>query len=201
RFIFLSLIGLHFYSSLTIFLDKPQESVMKSGLIISLLLSTAFTVNAAQKTVNIYQATTKGAGDKIGTVVISETPYGLVFTPALNGLAVGIHGFHIHEKGSCEPSTKGDIITPAGAPGGHYDPQKTAKHLGPYNANGHLGALPALHVNAKGQATYPVLAPRLKTLAQINGRALMIHAGGDNHSDEPQTLGGGGARLACGVIE
>ena len=28
----------------------------------------------------------------------------------------------------------------------------------------------------------------------------MIHAGGDNYSDQPQPLGGGGARIACGVI-
>jgi len=27
----------------------------------------------------------------------------------------------------------------------------------------------------------------------------MIHAGGDNYTDEP-ALGGGGARVACGVI-
>ncbi|SUT85383.1 superoxide dismutase [Actinobacillus ureae] len=27
----------------------------------------------------------------------------------------------------------------------------------------------------------------------------MIHAGGDNHSDHPAALGGGGPRMACGV--
>jgi Cu-Zn family superoxide dismutase len=29
----------------------------------------------------------------------------------------------------------------------------------------------------------------------------MVHAGGDNYADEPQKLGGGGARVACGVAE
>jgi len=29
----------------------------------------------------------------------------------------------------------------------------------------------------------------------------MIHAGGDNMSDKPEPLGGGGARYACGVIK
>jgi Cu-Zn family superoxide dismutase len=29
----------------------------------------------------------------------------------------------------------------------------------------------------------------------------MIHAGGDNHSDTPAPLGGGGGRMACGVIK
>jgi Cu-Zn family superoxide dismutase len=28
----------------------------------------------------------------------------------------------------------------------------------------------------------------------------MIHQGGDNYSDDPKKLGGGGARVACGVI-
>ncbi|TXH61396.1 MAG: superoxide dismutase [Cu-Zn] SodC2, partial [Thiothrix sp.] len=60
--------------------------------------------------------------------------------------------------------------------------------------------LPALYVDSEGKATNPVLAPRLK-LADLSGRALMIHAGGDNHSDHPAPLGGGGARMACGVIQ
>jgi Cu-Zn family superoxide dismutase len=29
----------------------------------------------------------------------------------------------------------------------------------------------------------------------------MIHEGGDNYADEPKPLGGGGARIACGVVE
>jgi Cu-Zn family superoxide dismutase len=29
----------------------------------------------------------------------------------------------------------------------------------------------------------------------------MVHVGGDNYSDKPKPLGGGGARFACGVIE
>ena len=45
-----------------------------------------------------------------------------------------------------------------------------------------------------------LLAPRIK-LSEIKGRSLMIHAGGDNYSDDPKPLGGGGARVACGVIE
>ncbi|HDI6039899.1 TPA: superoxide dismutase family protein, partial [Escherichia coli] len=35
---------------------------------------------------------------------------------------------------------------------------------------------------------------------EINGRSLMIHIGGDNHHDHPEPLGGGGARIACGII-
>ncbi len=84
------------------------------------------------------------------------------------------------------------------AAGGHLDPSKTTQHLGPYSDQGHLGDLPALIVDKDGNANLPMLAPRLK-IADILNHSLMIHAGGDNYSDNP-TLGGGGARIACGVI-
>ena len=86
------------------------------------------------------------------------------------------------------------------AAGGHFDPEKTGKHLGPY-ADGHLGDLPAIYVAEDGTASYPVLAPRLKKISDIEGKALMVHVGGDNHADRPKPLGGGGDRFACGVIK
>jgi Cu-Zn family superoxide dismutase len=88
---------------------------------------------------------------------------------------------------------------PGLAAGGHYDPAGAGRHAGPYE-NGHLGDLPALYVDANGKANNPVLAPRLK-LSDLKGRSLMIHAGGDNYSDNPKKLGGGGARMACGVLK
>lgn len=135
----------------------------------------------------------------VGEVKVEETAYGLLFTPTLKGLPAGVHGFHVHQNGSCAPAMKDGKMSPAEAAGGHMDPAKTGKHLGPY-AEGHLGDLPAIYVNADGTATYPVLAPRLKKLSEVEGHALMVHAGGDNHADMPSPLGGGGARLACGVL-
>lgn len=149
-------------------------------------------------TVEMHVVDAKGVGAAIGTVVISETAYGLVFTPALTGLPAGLHGFHLHANASCEPAEKDGKAVAAGAAGGHYDPADTKQH-GTAWGNGHLGDLPALYVDANGVATNPVLAPRLK-MADLQGRALMIHAGGDNHADHPAPLGGGGARVACGVI-
>ena len=90
-------------------------------------------------------------------------------------------------------------MTPGQAAGGHFDPKKTGKHLGP-NGDGHLGDLPVLVVDKDGKATTPVVASRLK-VADLKGHSLMIHAGGDNYSDTPKPLGGGGARVACGVVE
>ena len=154
---------------------------------------------AASEQVAIHQVTAEGIGKSLGTVTIDETPYGLQFTPDLQGLQPGIHGFHVHAKGSCEPGESDGKRVAAGAAGGHLDPASSGKHLGPY-AEGHLGDLPAVYVDDKGNATYPVLAPRLKSLKEIKGKALMVHVGGDNHADHPKPLGGGGARYACGVI-
>ena len=123
----------------------------------------------------------------------------MLFTPALNGLPPGVHGFHIHENPSCDTAEKEGKPVAALAAGGHFDPTGTKIHAGPY-ADGHLGDLPALYVTDDGKATTQVLAPRLKKLSEIKGHAIMVHAGGDNHSDSPAPLGGGGARIACGVI-
>jgi Cu-Zn family superoxide dismutase len=62
-----------------------------------------------------------------------------------------------------------------------------------------LGDLPVLYVDAAGRATRNSWAPRLKT-TDLAGRAIIIHAGGDNYSDNPKKLGGGGSRVACGVV-
>lgn len=89
---------------------------------------------------------------------------------------------------------------PAWPPAGITIHQKTGKHHGPHAQGGHKGDLPPLVVNPDGTATLPVIAPHLK-LRDLSGKALMIHAGGDNYSDQPAPLGGGGGRIACGVIK
>lgn len=140
------------------------------------------------------------AGPAAGKVSVTESKFGLVFTPSLSGLPTGLHGFHVHEKPSCDSAQQGGKVVPGGAAGGHYDPKGTKRHGTPWGEEGHLGDLPPLYVDDKGNATNPVLAPRLK-MSDIRGRALMIHAGGDNHSDHPEPLGGGKGRIACGVIQ
>lgn len=172
-----------------------QIALLASGLVMSLA---ALSAGAAERSVTLNTATASGDGPAVGTVRIVETSYGLAFYPALKGLTPGQHGFHVHDKGSCAPTEKDGVKTPAGAAGGHYDPKNSGKHGEPWG-DGHLGDLPALYVAADGTATSPVLAPRLK-LADVAQHALMVHVGGDNHSDHPAPLGGGGARMACGVI-
>ncbi|MGV6988050.1 superoxide dismutase [Cu-Zn] SodC [Testudinibacter sp. P80/BLE/0925] len=137
----------------------------------------------------------------IGKIVVTESDYGLVFTPELRDLTPGLHGFHLHQNPSCDAKEKDGKLVAGLAAGGHWDPEKAEKHGFPWEKGAHLGDLPALTVNQDGTATNPVLAPRLKKLADIKQRSIMIHAGGDNHADHPAPLGGGGARMACGVIK
>lgn len=160
----------------------------------------AFCVGSAwaDMTVQLNQVDENGVGVAVGPVTLSETPYGLVFMPALKGLTPGLHGFHVHANPSCNPAEQNGKAVAALAAGGHYDPADSKRHDTPWGS-GHLGDLPALYVDAGGNANQPVLAPRLK-MADVVGRSLMIHAGGDNHSDHPAPLGGGGVRIACGVI-
>lgn len=153
---------------------------------------------AADVSVNMNIVTEKGVGEAIGTIVASESPYGVVLTPTLKGLPHGLHGFHMHVNPSCDAGEKDGKMVAGLAAGGHFDPAKTEKHGMPWG-DGHLGDLPALYVDMDGKATQPVLAPRLK-MVDLKGHSLMIHAGGDNHADHPNPLGGGGARMACGVI-
>ncbi|NKI74005.1 superoxide dismutase [Cu-Zn] SodC1 [Dickeya sp. CFBP 2040] len=166
-----------------------------AGLFVSAL------AHSASTTVTLKEALPTGDGNTLGDITITETEYGLLFSPSLKGLQPGIHGFHVHTNASCAPGEQNGNKVPALAAGGHLDPQKTGQHLGPYNSKGHLGDLPGLVVNADGTANYEVLAPRLKSLSEVKNHALMIHTGGDNYADMPKELGGGGMRIACGVIQ
>ena len=149
-----------------------------------------------QVTINAVSPT--GIGAAIGSIHLEDSSAGLVLHTQLSQLPAGPHGFHIHEVGSCAPASKDGKMGAALAAGSHFNPNKAQNHGTPLT--GHLGDLPVLNVQADGTAQVMLVAPRLK-LADVQGRAIMIHAGGDNYSDSPKALGGGGDRIACGVIQ
>jgi Cu-Zn family superoxide dismutase len=164
------------------------------------LLIASVSAQAEELVIQMHLIDSAGVGKAIGTVKASSSPpYGTILTPNLSALTPGLHGFHVHQNPNCGPAEKQGKRVPGLTAGGHYDPAGTGRHKGPYS-NGHLGDLPALYVDADGKASHPVLAPRLK-VSVFKGRSLMIHAGGDNYSDHPKKLGGGGARVACGVVK
>jgi Cu-Zn family superoxide dismutase len=139
-------------------------------------------------------------GKKLGAIHFEDTNKGLKITPDIQNLLPGQKGFHIHENASCEATLGADQKwVAAGAAGGHFDPKKSGQHLGPKN-EGHLGDLPALEVNVSGVANQESMAPRLK-IKDIIGHSIVIHQNGDNYADQPEKLGGGGPRVACGVLK
>jgi Cu-Zn family superoxide dismutase len=172
---------------------------MNRTLISLALLGLASLPAWADQVVEVHAVSMDGIGDSIGTVTFSDSDKGLVIKPDLKKLSPGAHGFHIHQNPSCDTSEKDGKKVAGGAAGGHYDPDSSGKHEGP-EGHGHHGDLPTLLANDAGVANQPVVAPRLK-LADVKGRSIMIHEGGDNYSDQPKPLGGGGGRIACGVIQ
>ena len=174
---------------------------MKTELRLALLAAAlAAGAASAQNRVEMTLIDIKGVGASIGTVELAAAPKGggVIFTPMLKGLPPGEHGFHVHEFGNCGAKEKDGKLSAGEMAGDHYDPKKVHKHEGP-TGSGHLGDLPPLKVDAKGNATQAVTAPRL-TLKDLRRKALVIHEGGDNLSDQPKPNGGGGARIACGVV-
>lgn len=171
---------------------------MKAHMIALLGLALSAAAVADELTIEMHEVDSEGVKDSIGTITVTDTSYGALFTPDLTGLRPGLHGFHIHENPSCEPAEKDGEPVAALSAGGHFDPFDSGKHEGPYGA-GHLGDLPPLTADAFTKATHPVMAPRVNT-SNLTGRALIIHEHGDNYSDDPAPLGGGGARFACGVV-
>ena len=91
-----------------------------------------------------------------------------------------------------------DTLEPAAAPL-DFDPSHNLSHEGPLGF-GHLGDLPYLTIGADGTDHETLLAPHIRDVLGLKNRSLIIHAGGDNYADDPKPLGGGGARIACGVL-
>ena len=165
---------------------------MKKGLLAIALCCVTQCVLAATVTIPIYKVAPEGdKGAAICSVIATDTNEGLLLIPHVVGLVPGNYGFHIHENPDC---TNNGL-----AAGGHFDPEKHNQHLGPYSDRGHAGDLPVLVVDKTSKKPLPTVAPQL-TVKDILDHSIMIHEGGDNYFDMPTTLGGGGPRMACGVI-
>ncbi len=167
---------------------------------VSLALGVSAQTASAAVYANLYLATPDGPGAPVGSIIVSDSAAGARFKMNLHGLPPGQHGFHEHHNGSCDPGMKDGMPVPAGKAGSHEDPNLTGRHEGP-GGGGHMGDLPLLTVAENGADTETVIAPRIKDSTSLIGHTLVIHAGGDNYSDKPDPLGGGGPRIACGVVQ
>ncbi len=148
----------------------------------------------------IYQTTEEGDGEgrTIGRATFTDMDGGVKVFVWVKDLTPGEHGMHAHQYPSCAPVRKNGLIEKAGQAGGHFDPTYSGKHAGP-GGSGHKGDFPPLYADKHGNAERDFFVQGLKA-ADFKNRSLIIHAGGDNFSDSPLPLGGGGARVACGII-
>ena len=157
----------------------------------------------AQEVATIEAQVTTAEGQSAGTVIFEQVNHGVVVTARLENLPEGPHGFHIHERGACEPPSFDSA-------GGHYNPTD-ASHGYDTPQGYHAGDLPNVYVAADGTATADFFVPHLTlardpeqadeapfTLADADGSAIMVHAQIDDY--RAATPDSTGARIACGVI-
>jgi Cu-Zn family superoxide dismutase len=135
-------------------------------------------------------------GKEIGNVALSELAQGVrIFAQAAN-VPPGVHAFHIHETGQCDPPEFESA-------GGHYNP--TDQQHGWNNAEGpHAGDLPNVHVQEDGVLAIEYFTDAVTlgegdtTLFDDDGSAIVMHEGADDYQTDP--TGAAGPRIACGVI-
>lgn len=143
---------------------------------------------------SVYALTLEGLGDVTGSITVSPLEEGIIITIDASNLPSGEHGFHIHETNTLGPSTnESGAITIGGTAKGHWDPDNTGIHTGPMG-NGHRGDLYRIVVDQNGFVQSTQTNMRIN-INDILGKAFMIHVNGDNYSDTPAPLGGGGGRL------
>ena len=137
-------------------------------------------------------------GEEIGHAELVETPNeGVLIRVRVEGLEPGTHGFHIHETGEC-------TAPEFASAGGHYAPRGHAHGL--LHPHGkHAGDLLNLVVPESGAVATERLAPGVTLMAgahgslfDADGSALVIHANADDYESQP--AGGGGPKVACGVV-
>lgn len=134
-------------------------------------------------------------GQAIGDATLVQTPHGVLMTVALHGVPPGMHAFHIHAIGKCEP--------PFTSAGGHFNPADR-KHGIENPAGMHAGDLPNIYVPEGGALKFDVFVPSVSLtggkddLFNADGSSLVIHAGPDDYKSDP--AGDAGPRIDCGVI-
>lgn len=136
-------------------------------------------------------------GEKTGEATLTEEDKGVSIHIKAWDLPEGVHGFHIHNKGMCDPPTfesAGEHFNPSDAKHGFDNPE------GP-----HAGDLPNLEVGSNGTVEATILNEMVtlkkgesNSLDHPDGTSLVIHEKADDYVSQP--AGDSGERIACGVI-
>jgi len=131
--------------------------------------------------------------DFAGTISVTPEGSGVRIVADVAGVDTdGLHGIHVHENGQCDHEGEGgQHFTSAG---GHFNPSGT-EHACPPTDPRHAGDLGNIEVS--GGTGHLELSVSNLTADQLNGKALILHAGEDDCKTQP--TGNAGDRLACGV--
>lgn len=137
-------------------------------------------------------------GIHVGAVILKQEEDAVKLTIDATDLPPGVHGFHIHENGSCEaPDFE--------SAGGHFNPTD-AKHGFDHPDGPHAGDLKNIEVQSDGTIneemtieTVTLEKGKKNSIVNDDGTALMIHANEDDYMSQP--AGEAGDRIVCGEIK
>jgi Cu-Zn family superoxide dismutase len=129
-----------------------------------------------------------------GAARFAQTGDGVQVGVAVEGLAPGAYGVHVHEHGDCSAP---DFSTA----GGHFNP-KGAPHACPPTEPRHAGDLGNIEVGADGSGLLTLTTADISVdvgPTAVKGLAIILHGHEDDCVTQPS--GGSGQRLACAIIE
>jgi superoxide dismutase, Cu-Zn family len=162
-------------------------------------------------------------GSALGSVTFRRRGTGTELTAKLTlnpGLSAtdAFHGFHVHANNNPENGS-GCLADPSQPPATWFTSADGHLAEAGQKHGHHSGDLPSLLVNADGTAVTEFLTGRVD-VADLLGRAVVLHAGADNFADVPTgslpdqytansaaatdrtaATGNAGDRIACGVVE
>lgn len=172
------------------------KTIVPMALFATLMLGACATV-PSEVTANIIANAdlTNSAGQKVGSAQIVQSGQNLFFRANVSDQTPGEHGIHLHAVGKCEAPG----FTSAG---GHLNP--TAHQHGNLNPAGpHAGDLPNIVIASDGTGSIdsqiigaPAVA--LSNIFDVDGTAIVLHAGPDDYKTDPS--GNSGGRIACGIL-
>lgn len=134
--------------------------------------------------------------DFAGTLTITPEGTGVRIVADVAGVDKdGKHGIHVHENGMCEHHPADAGAKPFSTAGGHFNPAG-AEHACPPTDPRHAGDLG--NIDISGGKGHLELSVANLTMDQLNGKAIILHAGEDDCKTQP--TGNSGDRIACGVV-
>ena len=196
-----------------LFLNSRLRAILRRGLLMAATLMLTVVVACAGQNDSVgdvppdmswpdalaAEATISGttlAPEVAGNISLTETANGLELSGTFLNVPIGMHGFHIHEGGSCADA--------GAAAGGHYNPKDVDHGYLPSMGfeEAHAGDLGNVQVTSATKETeWSLTVPGLSLTDgeyAVANLAFILHADPDDLS---QPTGNAGARIACGVIQ